>query len=427
MMLVVAAWCVGLAGPYQFDDHITPVDDPASQSLAAFVTELPRTLRPATKLTYAIEASVGVDGPAERRAVSIAMLAVAAIALAGLLRAVVPGARVAALVAAIVFVAHPVHAEGVLAVTGRDAVLAMACVLAALLALARDRPRLAGAIFLVAMLARETAIAAAFPIAVLELTRPGSTWRAAASRLAPCGAALALASLWLVLTPRYHALAHASFTDARGVGTAQVAQVGAIFDGISLYVRPGSLTLDHGEPIVTRVADPRFLLGGLALVGAAIACVLAIRARDRATAIGAALWLAAIVPTQTLVPKLDPLTERPLELGLAGIALVACGVAATLARRWRGVRRPTYILAGALAVALVAATIARARTYRSELALWRDAATKSEANPRPHYNYGIVLEHAGLRDEALIEMRRADALRPFDPDTQRAIIRLTPP
>ena len=36
-LIVLAAWIwsPGLAGPYQFDDHATPLSDPASQSLAA--------------------------------------------------------------------------------------------------------------------------------------------------------------------------------------------------------------------------------------------------------------------------------------------------------------------------------------------------------------------------------------------------------
>jgi hypothetical protein len=40
------AWSAGLDGPYLFDDFVTPLDDPASQSFAAWRQNLPVTLRP---------------------------------------------------------------------------------------------------------------------------------------------------------------------------------------------------------------------------------------------------------------------------------------------------------------------------------------------------------------------------------------------
>jgi hypothetical protein len=42
------AWSAGLDGPYHFDDFVTPLNDPASQSLSAWRQYLPLTLRPVT-------------------------------------------------------------------------------------------------------------------------------------------------------------------------------------------------------------------------------------------------------------------------------------------------------------------------------------------------------------------------------------------
>jgi len=73
------AWTSGLPGPFQFDDHVTPLGDPASQSLAAWQQYLPVTLRPVTKLSYALEAEAGIGGdPAARRLVSILLQVITA-------------------------------------------------------------------------------------------------------------------------------------------------------------------------------------------------------------------------------------------------------------------------------------------------------------------------------------------------------------
>src|SRR5262249_51355551 len=105
-----AAWAPGFAGPYHFDDFVTPVGDPASASMDAFARHALVPLRPVTKLTYAVEASLGLaDTPGARRAVSAAIHAAAAVFFLLLLLEVVPalGIGVAA-VLALGWAVHPV-------------------------------------------------------------------------------------------------------------------------------------------------------------------------------------------------------------------------------------------------------------------------------------------------------------------------------
>ena len=73
-LLTLAVWMCVLDGPYRFDDHLVPLGDPASQSLEALVDHLTFTLRPLTKLTYALEASVGLADSAPARRSSRALL-----------------------------------------------------------------------------------------------------------------------------------------------------------------------------------------------------------------------------------------------------------------------------------------------------------------------------------------------------------------
>jgi hypothetical protein len=409
-LAVFGLWATGLRGPYHFDDHVTPLDDPASRGPGAFVAHLATTLRPVTKLTYALEAGAGLDGaPAARRAVSAAAHAAGAGLLLLLLLALAPGAsRAGPVLLALVYGVHPVHAEAVLAVAGRSATLAGALCLGALLAHVRGRLRLAAALYLLAGLARETAALALLVLIAAELALGARPWREHARRLAPALVAAAVLAAWLGATPRYRHLADYS-VHGRPVGRSAVQQVAAVPVGLSLYARPAALSIDHGVPLPSRPGAPLFLAGLALFAAAAAAVVLAARRRAALAAVGLGLWLAALLPTQSVVPKLDPLTERPLGLALAALALAAAAVP------WPArARRALLVASGAAAALLAAATVQRGQLYRSDLALWADAARTSRANPRPHVNHGLLLLEGGRPAEARAALARARCIAPLD-------------
>jgi hypothetical protein len=430
-LAVVAAWAPGLRGPYLYDDLVTPLDDPASQSLGAFVAHLPRTLRPLTKLTYALEASLGLaPAPAARRAVSLALHAATAALLVLLLAALAGGeargaggaagppaapdsgaaaaTRAGPPLLALLWAVHPIHAESILALAGRSAALAGALLVGALLCHARGRRRAGALLLCAAVLARETALAGVLPLLALELARARRPAREHLRRLAPAAAGLLLAAVWIAATPRYRHLADYSL-HGRPLGASLVQQVAAVPVGLSLYLRPDALSHDHGVPLPLTPLSGLFATGVALYAAAAIGLVAAARRGAPLVAVGLGLWLAALLPTQSLVPKLDPLTERPLALALAGLVLV--GGAAPLGRR---ARVPAAVLS--LAAILVAAgfTVARGQVYRSALRLYGDAARTSRANPRPHLNYAAALIDAGRRDEARAAVAAALSIAPLD-------------
>jgi tetratricopeptide (TPR) repeat protein len=417
-LLTLTVWMCVLDGPYRFDDHLVPLGDPASQSLAALSDHLTFTLRPLTKLTYALEASVGLaDSAPARRAVSVVIHAVGAVLLALLLAHIADDTRWGLL--ALVWALHPVHAEAMLAVSGRSAALSTGLVLAALFAQLRARPLLAALLLLAAALARETAIAAALPL--VALAAAASDRAARGSRRSgpwpPLLATLA-AALWVVSVPRYRELAEFSFL-GRPWAESVVAQVAAIPQGLALYLRTDLLSADHGTALPVTIASPGFWLGVGCLAAVSAGTLLAVRRGAVGVSVGLALWLAAIVPTQTLVPKLDPLTERPLGLALAGIVIAAvCPlVAASCAIRAR-----TVLAAGsALVIFFATATVARGRLYASDVALWADAAHKSVTNPRPHVNLGVALVAAGRSAAARDAFRAALRIDPLDIQAERAL------
>lgn len=328
----------------------------------------------------------------------------------------------AAFLAAVWFI-HPVHADAVLLLSGRTALLSSLLLLAALLALERARRWFAGLLFVFACLSRETALAGLLPLAVLAASRPGTSFRSMARQLAPALLGGALIVAWMLTTARYLHLAEYSFL-GRPFWSSLASQVGAVPVGLGVLFNPAALSIDYGIPLPTRLSEPLFLLGTVLYLAAAIGVVVFLR-RSRAVAVGLAIWLAALLPTQSVVPKLDALTNRPLSFALAGLLLAAAPLLADGMGRWRNwaqrhrsalVLTRTAPAGGALVLLLVltAVTAQRSTLFRSELVLWQDAAAKSQRNARPHLQYAALLKRAGRDREAYREALAARLIDPFN-------------
>lgn len=419
-LLAFGVWVARISGPYHFDDWVTPVSDPASQSLSAFGENIGRTLRPLSKLSFAIEGSLGWgDEPAARRAVSVLIHAITS-GLVFLLAARLCAGIWPAAVAAALFAVNAIHAESVWALAGRGAALGLMFLVAALLAQLRRRRWLAAGLFLAACLCRETSVLGALPLAALELSRrDGTSWL---RRLEPVATIVLLVIAFVVQNARYRELIDYS-SRGRPFAWSVAGQVEAIPYGLGLYVRPGALSIDHGERLAHSFAAPLFWVGVVALLSLGGLLVWACLRKRGLVAVGAALVLAALLPTQTLVAKLDPLTERPFAAALAGVVLLVAVVARRAFRHAR-VRRIALGVAALLGLLALDATLARGTLYASDVALWRDAAGKSVTNARPHYNLALALLEEGRTEEARMALQRAREIDPFDSEMRALAARL---
>jgi hypothetical protein len=400
-MAVAWAWLPGLAAPYQYDDYVTPLADPASQSLASWLRALPHTLRPLTKLSYAIESSLGVLEAPGRRVLSAALFVLAAGLLARLLRAAGLPALLA-LALATLWAVHPVHAELLIALAGRSVLLALVLTLASATLLLAGQSKAALACALLAVLARETALAwlvACVGIVALEHGR---------SRLG-IGLALlgslGLGGLLVLASARMRTLLAFSFMDPAAFDRLGL-QWAALPRGLwMLLFAPGafSVDIDFAPYGLGRAA---LVLLALALYGAALWLALGPRrgASNRPLRIAAALWLCLVVPLHSVVPKLDPLTARSMSLCAAGLCVL---VAAALG--------PRLALHTRLAVAAIVLTVAllvpltrqRAGLYNDPISLWRDAAARSTNKARPLVNLGTLLAQKGHLSQARAALEAA--------------------
>lgn len=421
VVTVLTAWAPARTAPYHYDDHVTPQKDPASQSLVAFAQNATRTLRPLTKLTFALESSLGATEAPARRLLHIPLFLGCVLLLAALARAA-GVSRATALLLATIWGVHPAHGEMVIALAGRSVLLGLVLLLASALALLSRRHPLALGLALLAVLARETNIAWLVLCALFVLDDAKTRFGGARMRLTPL-LACALGVALLLASARLRELLSWSWADTRALDRLGL-QVAAIPEGLwRLCTSPTSFAVDMD---FSPVGVPRLLrvLAGLAAVAATTGLALS-RRFPLPLRVGAALWLALTLPTQSLVPKLDPLTARTVSASSAAVVLLFAAGFARAAEQ----RRPVSKTAGAVAwtfaallvVALATMTRARAALYQDPVTLWRDAAEQSTSKTRPLVNVATLLAQRGQLDEAHRWLQEAARRRPHDIDIRERL------
>lgn len=377
--------------------------------------------RPLTLFTFALNyAATGLWAPGFHLA-NVLLHAAACILVWHFLRRLLSDDAVAG-VAAVLFAVHPVHAEAVAGIVGRAEILAAVFLLLGLLALL-PRDRLPGPgrtaasalLFLLALLAKETAIC--YPAVALLALQARPAARARPARWWLARTAILLAPLLVYFPVRYAALAGKLFRpEPAGVWmnplvmASGLERVAGALTVLGHYTRlmlvPATLSCDYGLAII----DPRRGFAPLALVGllAAAGLVAALAGFRRPAGLGrqlatlAALTLAsyALISNTVLLIGVS-VAERLMYwpsvpiLGLLAALLVGlwrrhCGPGGALAGRARLLRG----LGLAIVAALGLRTAVRNADWVDNLTLiTRDLAAYPQG---AHLHKGRALELVNL-------------------------------
>ncbi len=425
---VLLAYFNALAGVFQFDDYNVIVDNPAVHSLPAWLDSMPG-IRPLLKLSYALNWTIDA-GPFGFHLFNVLVHVVNTVLVYRLLR-VLRGERVetqwAPLVGALLFALHPVHTEAVTYISGRSvSLMALFYLWSVLVWLRADRSEnptpwraFSAGLFGAALLVKETAVT--LPLALLLLDayviRDAMGVRERLLRLRWHGLVLIFAAAAALASPTYRHLLDVSLS-ARGILDNLLTQANAVFYLTAQSVLMWRMNVDPDLPVATGMTLALLLE---IVVLAAILYAAFRNIRDRSWPAFAALWLFLhLLPTNSLLPRLDVANDRQLYLALVGVFFViGLGVEALLRR----LHRPR--LAAAIAVsALLAcgvATFQRNQIYGSAVTFWEDALTKSPRKARVANNLGYAYQQTGRYAEAKLAYQQAiDA----DPDYWRARINL---
>ncbi len=449
LAVIAAAFSNALEASFQFDDWEVIVRDPRVQDPAAWWASMPG-IRPLLKLSYALNHASGL-GVAGFHAVNVAIhglvaLLVGALALRLVQRSAAGGGPPSdgrtgatghaafAFATALLFALHPLQTEAVTYASGRSTSLSTGFALASLLlgiaALDaapgpdRGRRRLCLAASLVAMglalAVKESAVVVPAALVLWRATDPArpATLGALLRCTAPHWLAL-LAGLVAVLgLPAYRHLLATSLAIRTPLENL-AAQSHAVPYLLGQIVRIDRLNADPALPVDPQL-DAAELAGLIALAGGV---AWAWHARRRAPIAAFAvpwtvLWL---LPTNSLLARLDLVNDRQAYAALVGPALL---VAAGL-RGLAGRKRAGPVLAGiallVLAAGLGVATHRRNAVYRDEVVFWQAVIDGAPHNARAYNNLGVALAERQDTAGAIEAWRRALAL---DPGFVRAAVNL---
>lgn len=356
--------------------------------------------RPLTILSYLTDKSIWGLNPAAFHFTAVLIhtanaLLVYALALTFTADSGIP--RCSALLAALLFAAHPAGSESVVWISGRTDLLCCLFLLLALLVVTRSElaPSTAGILFFAAfacsLAAKESSIVlvAIVPIWLLSISPNRADRRA----MAICAAVAAVALLYFSwrsgTTGRLDKGVAAIGTT---LGATPMLQL--VYDSVAVsgfYIRkvlwPFPLNI-----AIARIDKMPYFFAGLAALGAGgLACIMR---RELRPAL-AIMFLGLVPPLLAYHADIPwmPIAERYLYIPLVGAAL--------LAARLTGMAGRPVVLAGLVAVmALAVATNLRARLWNTPVEFWADAVAKSPDAAAARVIYAYELQLAGRTAEA---------------------------
>lgn len=387
--------------------------------------DAPGSWRPLADLVFASASELGATGPRAFHALAIALHALATVAAFLFALRWARNVGVAA-ACGLLFAAHPVQVESFAWISALDGILCGASALGALTAFlawrdrgARGAPWVAGALFALALAAKEAALAVPLIVVALDAARAraaGEPLLASDARRAYAPFALAI-GLWYVARVAVFESALAGLDAAvieLGLSARRLAllRIELFGDFLKLLALPADARVFRPLSPELAPGSSAFLVPlACAALGIAIAAwAYAKRAR---TALGFSAVMLVGIASLVVRPELlgpFPLADRHLYVAVAG----ASGLVALAAFRWlpRG--------AAGVVVALVAAvsaweTHARIGTWRDEQTLFESAAARTPRSMYVQTSLGRVLL------ERYREMQQAELLRRSHDAFQRAL------
>lgn len=432
---VFAVYANGLHAPFAFDDLPGIVENQTIRHLGDLRTVLAApsdvgssaNSRPLFNLSLTLNYAVGGLNPTGYHAVNIALHALAALALFGLVRRTLllpslqprwgPLALPVALGSALLWAVHPLLTETVTSTIQRTEGLVGLIYLFTCYGFVRaaDPTAAAGsrwkaitvAACFLGVLSKE--VMATAPVLLLLYDRTFAAGSFAGAWRQRRGFHLALLASWIPLAGLIIGSGGRGGTVGFGLGVSAVDYLLTQCKAIVLYLRlsfwPHPLVLDYGTNVVS--GPGAVWPQGLLLLALLAGTVWALRHRPVAGFCGA--WFFVILaPSSSFVPlQTQTIAEHRMYLPLAAVVVpLTAWICLALGRRARAV----------LAIAVVGAgiaTVERNLDYRSTLAIWEDTAQKAPENSRARINLALEFMAAGRLEEAL---RLDEALVATDPD-----------
>ena len=397
--LFLLIWGQAAQAPYHYDDYITPLQDPASQGLSAWGNNIAQTLRPLTKLTYALESSLGITSAPARRVSSTLLGLITLVIFLNLLWKKTQHWGLS-LTLALIWALHPVQSENLISLAGRSTLLATLFI-----ALSVNSEKFWRRLFfaICAVLSKEVAL-------LYLLWTLFTEWQRSQDKRKILGTlALFIAIVGIIMNERLLLLINYSLTEVTYIVRWWEGPAG-ISAGLVYLLLPFKVGIEVEFPWMISAL---WFFVTVILVG----LVLWLYRRTQASAL--ILWLCLILPTQSLIPKLDPLSLRSLGFSLLALPLIF--VALVPSRLWS----KSLIFLIPFVVICGTSSFHLARAYRDPVALWRDASEKTKKKTRPLVNLSYFLVREDQYQEAKSALEEAQRRDPRNVDVRERLKSLT--
>lgn len=421
-------------GDFQFDDFGAILENPHLDDWDIFLRHLDHMVRPVLYATFLFDRSFYGDAAWGYHVINVGLHLISGLLVYRIvLHARTREASSIAFWTALLFLVHPLSTETVTYLSGRASGL-MTCwyLLAFLMYLkgteegsreGKHQVWYVGALlaFLMALASKETAVT--FPVAILlwdVLVRP-LHGRALRSMFLSCHVPFWMivmvmgVALWM--HPRYVYLADFSL-HIRPIWENVFSQVHAVSYALLLFIDPWMQSFDHDLPLFHSVFQWPLVFDLTILSVLAVAAVLSVR-RFPLAAFGIGWFFLQLLPTNSVIPRNDLLSERNMYLPSVGLflAAVTCGLALyhwgfrqTASMPWVRTVFRSIGLAGVLVLCLM--TVQRNALYQDPVRLWSDTVQQSPQKARPHNNLGHAYALRGDWVHAIEEFRMALMLNP---------------
>jgi tetratricopeptide (TPR) repeat protein len=187
-------------------------------------------------------------------------------------------------------------------------------------------------------------------------------------------------------------------------------QFSVIWTYLRLFVLPVGLTADYQYPVSRTILDNGAIFWGLGLLALAYVAWRYRRTYPLAF-LGFVAFLLLLAPTSSVVPIADVIAERRLYLPMLGLLLVVVDVV----RRAALPRHTVAAIFGAILLAAAFATHSRASVWGDPIAFWQDTVNKGEGNARARFQLAFAQWQAGRCSEAAANFEKTAQMR--KPDT----------
>ncbi|MDP2158149.1 MAG: tetratricopeptide repeat protein [Nitrospirota bacterium] len=444
LLAAAAVYFPALHGGFQFDDYLSIAENPSIKNPSELLSySTVRSVfsggRPLTLLTFALNYAIG--GLAAEGYHILNLLAHLAVSTAvfffvlHMIYASSPGGdntKGRALLVAAIFALHPVQTGAVSYIVQRAEVLAAFFYLLSLYCLIRYL-RTSGrksavywatamVLFLAGIGFKETVVTVPvmfFAYALFFEDR--ARIRKAAFGISPLLLAGVIITLKIVLS--LEGSGHAGFA-IKDMGQPEYfyTQMRVLVTYVRLIFLPVNQNLDYDYPLNRDLFDLPVIASSSFLFITVIAALSSLKASGkwkwplRRAGFGMIWFIVILLPTSSFVPLKDLIFEHRVYLALAGIALTVVSLGEVGAAFFfpKISESSRYLKAVAVLIVMLLAvlTYERNRVWESKPALWQDVVAKSPANPRAHYNLGVVLQDRGEYAAALDRYLEAIRLTP---------------